>query len=119
MYENILLPLFIICIVTLMYCGREIMKYKNPSIVQQEYIQWQQDKKKREDRVGCFDCDYYMMHVFGGHYHEDCLLSEPLHNPDCTKYKWGEVLIAPWNKGPENENMKEGYDEIKNFFEKI
>lgn len=31
MYENILLPLLIICVVTLMYCKKEIMKYKNPS----------------------------------------------------------------------------------------
>lgn len=118
MYENILLPLLIICVVTLMYCKKEIMKYKNPSIVPQEYRR-RQGMKEREDNVGCLDCDYYMMHVFGGHYHEDCLISEPLHNPDCTKYKRGEVLVAPWNKGPENENMKEGYDEIKNFFEKI
>lgn len=36
MYENILLPLLIICVVTLMYCKKEIMKYKNPSIVQQQ-----------------------------------------------------------------------------------
>ena len=75
--------------------------------------------KEREDNVGCLDCDYYMMHVFGGHYHEDCLISELLHTPDCTKYKRGEVLVAPWNKGHENENMKEGYDKIKNFFENI
>lgn len=31
MYENIFIPIFIICIVTLMYCKKEIMKYKNPS----------------------------------------------------------------------------------------
>lgn len=36
MYENILLPLIILCAVTLMYCKKEIMKYKNPSIVQQQ-----------------------------------------------------------------------------------
>ncbi len=44
MYENIFIPLFIICIVTLMYCVREIMKYKNPSIVHKEYrkIIWEE-----------------------------------------------------------------------------
>ena len=36
MYETILIFLFIFCIVTLMYCKKEIMKYKNPSIVQQQ-----------------------------------------------------------------------------------
>lgn len=36
MYENIPILIFIICIVTLMYCKKEIMKYKNPSIVQQQ-----------------------------------------------------------------------------------
>jgi len=36
MYENILLFLIIICIVTLIYCKKEIRKYKNPSIVQQQ-----------------------------------------------------------------------------------
>jgi len=40
MYENILLLLLIICVVTLMYCKKEIMKYKNPSIVHREY--WRQ-----------------------------------------------------------------------------
>jgi hypothetical protein len=36
MYENIFIPIFIFCVVTLMYCKKEIMKYKNPSIVQQQ-----------------------------------------------------------------------------------
>ena len=37
MYEIILLLPPVICVVTLMYCKKEIMKYKNPSIVHQEY----------------------------------------------------------------------------------
>ena len=37
MDEIILLLPPVICVVTLMYCKKEIMKYKNPSIVQQEY----------------------------------------------------------------------------------
>jgi hypothetical protein len=42
MYENILLFLIIIGIVTIIYCKKEIMKYKNPSIIQQEYRRRQQ-----------------------------------------------------------------------------
>ena len=37
MYEIILLLPPVICVVTLMYCKKEIMKYKNPSIVHKEY----------------------------------------------------------------------------------
>lgn len=61
MYENIILLLIILCVVTLMYCKKEIMKYKNPSIVHKEYkkIIWEEmimteqeekmDKKLLED----------------------------------------------------------------------
>lgn len=53
MYENILLPFFLICIVTLMYCGREIRKYKNPSIVHKEYkkIIWEEMIMNTEDKI--------------------------------------------------------------------
>ena len=52
MYENILLLPPVICVVTLMYCGREIMKYKNPSIVQQENRRQQKKMIEFPNEIG-------------------------------------------------------------------
>lgn len=51
MYENILLPLLIICVVTLMYCKKEIMKYKNPSIVHKEYKWEDKEMTEQEEKM--------------------------------------------------------------------
>jgi len=42
---ELILLLIILCIVTLIYCKKEIMKYKNPSIVHKEYRRQQGNDK--------------------------------------------------------------------------